>query len=279
MKKHRIHAVANTPPPRKRFGQHFLQDTQVLEDMLAYIAPTATDHILEIGPGNGALTDYLVQSQAERIDLIEIDRDRTPALKDKYEPRATVYLADILAFDIEALSVQDHSLRVVGNLPYNISTPILFKLFSHIHKIQDIFIMLQQEVAARITARTGEHHYNRLSIMTQYFCENTTLRHVAPEAFYPAPKVHSTMIRLVPHPSYPLTATQYPHFAQLIQTAFKHRRKTIGNTLGKLIAPHVLTAAGINLQQRPQELSVSTYVKLTKMLTEGVVSTPRHRSS
>jgi 16S rRNA (adenine1518-N6/adenine1519-N6)-dimethyltransferase len=255
--------------PRKRFGQHFLHDAHVLQQMLSLIHPKQPDHLVEIGPGQGALTDYLVQSQWNRLDLIEIDRDLAPHLSEKYKIYSSlhVHCQDILSFDLETLAA-DQPLRIVGNLPYNISTPLLFKLFEALSVIKDMHFLLQKEVVERLTASVGSHNYNRLSVMTQYFCKNQLLLYVSAQAFTPPPQVESAFVRLTPHQPLPVEADDFFIFRQVVQEAFSHRRKTISNALKRLVSPSELEMVGIGLKRRPQELSVADFVHISNALSK-----------
>jgi len=240
------------------------------------IHPNPPDHLVEIGPGQGALTDYLVRSQWSRLDLIEIDRDLAPRLSEKYKSYTTlhVHCQDILAFGLEALAA-DQPLRIVGNLPYNISTPLLFKLFEALPVIKDMHFLLQKEVVERLTAPVGSHNYNRLSVMTQYFCKNQRLINVSAQAFTPPPQVESAFVRLTPYQPLPVEAEDLSLFRQVVQEAFSHRRKTISNALKRLVSHSELNMAGIDLKRRPQELSVADFVHISNALCKKAAGSGR----
>jgi len=252
---------------RKRFGQHFLKDTFILQQFTAAVAPTPTDHLVEIGPGHGAFTDYLIDRSA-RLDLIEIDRDLIPLLKKKYHTHANLHQADVLDFDFHQLK-GNQKMRLVGNLPYNISTPLLFHLFDQIDCIQDMHFLLQKEVVDRLIAKPGEHHYGRFSIMTQFYCHAEWLLMVPPEAFQPPPKVTSCFVRLVPR-SNPLTLQSQTHFKNLVREVFNYRRKSLSNSLKKWMTAEQMEKLDINPKSRPQELSLEDYIRISNALCENI---------
>jgi 16S rRNA (adenine1518-N6/adenine1519-N6)-dimethyltransferase len=189
---------------RKRFGQNFLHDQGVIGRIIRQINPKQGDHLVEIGPGQGALTDHLL-SAANELDVVELDRDLIPILRTmffRYDD-LRIHEADALKFDFSSLKNDDRPLRIVGNLPYNISTPLIFHLLAHAGLIQDMHFMLQKEVVERMSAGAGENNYGRLGIMTQYFCKVQALFVVGPGAFNPAPKVDSAIVRLTPYKELP----------------------------------------------------------------------------
>lgn len=247
---------------RKRFGQHFLQDASVLQQIVASIAPKTENHLVEIGPGQGALTDYLI-GKTKQLDLIEIDRDLIAILQEKFGDHASIYEGDVLAFDFKQL--QGSALRIVGNLPYNISTPLLFHLFDFLDLIKDMHFLLQKEVVDRLTARVGSRQYSRLSVMAQYYCDTATLFLVEPEAFSPPPKVRSALIRLQPKQRTD-QAKDMSVFHKVVREAFQYRRKTLSNSLKKLVSADQLRALGIDPKRRPQELTVEEYVQISNSL-------------
>lgn len=251
---------------RKRFGQHFLHDPYVLEKITVAIHPKKADTLVEIGPGYGALTDHLLTGCGKLV-LVEIDRDLSAFLKKKYKQRKNIILCqkDALQFDFLALKTDNQFFRMVGNLPYNISTPLLFHLFSQIPCIEDMHFMLQKEVVLRLTALVGTANYGRLSVMTQYFCDNIPLFTVPSSAFIPAPRVESAVVRLIPRRNPPLVARNLEHFSTIIKEAFSYRRKMIGNALKKIINVNKLKTIDINPQLRPQELTVKDFIKISNM--------------
>jgi 16S rRNA (adenine1518-N6/adenine1519-N6)-dimethyltransferase len=261
---------------RKRFGQHFLHDPGVLQKIVNAISPGPADHLVEIGPGRGALTHALLEDWAgiaERaaggatLDLIEIDRDLAPVLRDELagNPRITLHEADALDFDFARLaSERGGRLRVIGNLPYNISTPLLFHLLESAPAIEDMHVMLQREVVERIAAAPGSGDYGRLTVMLAPWVEAEALFDVGPGAFQPPPKVWSAVARLRvrPQPAFPVS----PHFAAVVAAAFSHRRKTIRNALRNLVTPEQIATTGVDLGARPETLSPDSFNKLALAL-------------
>lgn len=253
--------------PRKRFGQNFLRDGNIIDKIVAGIAPRPEQHIVEIGPGEGALTRGLVQSGA-RVTALEIDRDLVPRLLLHFglEPDFELVQTDALEYDFNTLGSADKKLRVVGNLPYNISTPLLFHLLQHADIIEDMHFMLQKEVVQRMAASTGSGHYGRLSVMVQYACEVTPLFHVPPGAFFPPPKVDSAVLRLKPWPALPHPAENPVHLGKLVNTAFQQRRKTLRNALKNTIDADALASLGIDSKMRPENLSLADFVAISNSL-------------
>lgn len=251
-----------SPAPRKRFGQHFLHDRRVIDRIIEAIAPAPGERLVEIGPGEGALTERLL-AVADRLDVIEIDRDLAAVLRDRNEwaGRLTVHEGDVLRFDFGALAA-DGPLRVAGNLPYNISTPLLFRLLAQREAIRDMHFMLQREVVDRIVAAPGDADYGRLTVMLQAHCEATPLFRVGPGAFRPPPAVESAVVRLVPRERPLVAADLQPAFAEIVQAAFSARRKTLRNGLRNLLPPERIAAAGVDPGARPQTLAVEAFVAL-----------------
>jgi len=247
-----------THPPRKRFGQNFLIDDGVIAVIIAAIRPVRGDHIVEIGPGQGALTRPLLAA-CGRLDAIEIDRDLAAALKMKFGDALMLHCTDVLGFDFIRLG--DH-LRIVGNLPYNISTPLLFHLAGHARCIRDIHVMLQREVVARMVATPPYGDYGRLSVMLQYRFDMERIIDVPAHAFRPAPKVESAVVRLVPLAAPPAQARDEALFARIVAAAFSQRRKTLRNSLGKFLTEAEIAGLGIAPKARAQELSVAQFVAL-----------------
>lgn len=255
--------------PRKRFGQHFLQDKQVIHHIVDVIAPTPLQHIVEIGPGQGAITLPLLK-KIGALDVVELDRDLIPALKSRCKDKdgLSIYQADALNFDFSQLAQDGRPLRVIGNLPYNISTPLIFHLLTFSNLILDMHFMLQKEVVQRLAAYPGSHAYGRLSIMVQYHCRVTSLFDVGAYAFNPPPQVDSSVVRIVPYREKPYQATNYTHFASIVKTAFSHRRKTLRNCLKTLIEDSDWDKIDIDSHLRPEQLSVSEYVKMSNALCQ-----------
>ncbi len=248
--------------PRKRFGQHFLSDQAVLLQMERSIAPRPQDHMVEIGPGLGVLTRYLIDKVA-KYEAIEIDRDLAPILQEAFAQHANFVLhtQDVLKTDWAALH-QHQKLRLVGNLPYNISTPLLFSLFEVNPFIQDMHFLLQKEVGERLCAEVGSTHYGRLSVMSQYYGESELLFFVEPFCFTPPPKVDSVFLRLTPVVRTKI-AKDLVLFEKIVGTAFNQRRKTLRNSLRALVDPAVFEELGIDAQKRAQELTVDEYITIT----------------
>ncbi|MFP4209403.1 MAG: 16S rRNA (adenine(1518)-N(6)/adenine(1519)-N(6))-dimethyltransferase RsmA [Wenzhouxiangella sp.] len=248
--------------PRKRFGQHFLIDARVIDRLVAAIRPQPGERLLEIGPGEGVLTRPLLASGA-RLIAVELDRDLAAVLADRLGQPAglTVVQGDILQTDIAALAGPG-SLRVVGNLPYNISTPILFHLFDQIEQIEDMHFMLQKEVVDRLVATPGSKDYGRLSVMAGFFCRMDWLFDVPPEAFRPPPKVVSAIVRLRPKTLTGLDLQRLPGLDAIVRQAFGQRRKTLRNSLRSLLDEAAIKAAGIDPGTRPERLSLDQFLAL-----------------
>ena len=248
---------------RKRFGQNFLVDAQVIGSILAAIAPRRDDLIVEIGPGLGALTAPLIE-RLDRLHAVEIDRDIVARLRRRFAAEQLVlHEGDALSFDFGALAVGDQVLRVVGNLPYNISTPLLFHLAQFADRVYDMHFMLQKEVVERMVAEPGGADYGRLSVMLQYRFVIDRLLDVPPESFDPAPRVVSAVVRLIPRRPEDLTARDEQYFAALVAQAFSQRRKMLRNTLKGFIDDTVFTEAGIAPTVRAEDLSVADYIRLS----------------
>ena len=250
--------------PRKRFGQHFLHDPAVILRIVAAVAPQPGDRLVEIGPGEGALTFELLRS-AGRLDAVELDRDLVEPLRACSEGIGAlrVHAADALRFDFRSLAGPGETLRLVGNLPYNISTPLLFHLFDQSECIRDMHFMLQKEVVDRMAAHPGGRDYGRLSVMLQARCEVTPLFTVGPGAFRPPPKVDSTVVRLVPLPR-PAIVADPATFARVVAAAFAQRRKTLRNGLKGLLRAEDIAALGIDPGARAEQLDLGDFVRLAK---------------
>ncbi len=255
--------------PRKRFGQNFLQDESVINRLSRAIAPREHNHIVEIGPGRGALTGALVASGCQ-LDVIELDRDLVPGLLAAFSiyPQFTLHSADALKFDLAALGTPQSPLRIVGNLPYNISTPLLFKLLTQAHLIEDMHFMLQLEVVERLAARPGSKAWGRLGIMAQYQCDIEHLFDVPPEAFNPAPKVQSAIVRLTPRPTSPWPDCDQNLLRRVVQAAFAQRRKTLRNNLKDIIDSDALQALGIDPGARAETLELAQFIDISNSIHE-----------
>jgi 16S rRNA (adenine1518-N6/adenine1519-N6)-dimethyltransferase len=249
--------------PRKRFGQHFLHDDSVIERIVDAINVQASDRIVEIGPGKGALTRALLKV-TDSLHAIELDRDLVDYLAAEFDPaRLIIHQGDALTFDIATLAAPDKRLRVVGNLPYNISTPLMFHLLKQQNLLTDMHFMLQLEVVNRLAAAPDEPDYGRLSVMTQLHCEVQPLMHVRPGSFTPPPKVESAVVRLRPRAQMLVPEAQLAIFSQLVAAAFSQRRKTLRNALKNLLPADSIEAAGVDPGRRPGTLSVAEFVSLS----------------
>ncbi len=249
--------------PRKRFGQNFLRDESIIEAIARAVAPANSDHIVEIGPGEGALTQALISDEC-RLDAIELDRDLRTRLLAGFStyPGFTLHSADALDFDFASLATDDTRLRVVGNLPYNISTPLIFNLLEQAQIITDMHFMLQLEVVARLAASPGSKDWGRLGVMTQFRCEVEQLFEVPPEAFYPPPKVRSAVVRLTPHPE-----PQYPNvdpasLGRVVTQAFSQRRKTLRNNFKGMMEDDDFGGLAIDPSARAETLSIADFVAI-----------------
>jgi len=253
--------------PRKRFGQNFLHDERVVYAIVACIAPRADEHLVEIGPGQGALTRLLLP-ECGRLDAIELDRDLVAYLEKRFadQPKLSLHSADAMTFDFSALS-RGEPLRVIGNLPYNISTPLLFHLFEQSACIQDMHFMLQKEVVDRLCAEPGGKDYGRLGVMAQYYCSMEPLLEVGPESFTPQPKVDSAVVRLVPHPRRPVDVPP-GILGRVVAAAFSQRRKTLRNALGLLLSAAEIEHAGVDPGARAETLGLADFARLAGALAE-----------
>ena len=251
--------------PRKRFGQNFLTDMSVIEKIIQAINPQQNDHIVEIGPGQGAITQFLIK-RCKRLDAIELDKDLIPKLESKF-PFDNFHLTqfDALKFNYSSLH-QDQTLRIVGNLPYNISTPLLFHLLSQASIVKDMHFMLQKEVVDRLAACPNTKAYGKLSVITQAQCEVTALFDIPPHAFNPPPKVQSAFVRLIPRTK-PLIATEdWKAFELTVTAAFAHRRKTLRNNLKHLLDLENIER-GVDLSRRAESLTIDEFIQLSRALT------------
>ncbi|MDH4133224.1 MAG: 16S rRNA (adenine(1518)-N(6)/adenine(1519)-N(6))-dimethyltransferase RsmA [Gammaproteobacteria bacterium] len=251
---------------RKRFGQNFLHDRGVIERILNAFGPQPGETVVEIGPGLGALTRPLLE-RIPHLHVVELDRDLAARLRAEFDPtRLTVHEIDALRFNFCSLAPAGTSLRVLGNLPYNISTPILFHLLDQSSCIADMLFMLQKEVVERMVAEPDSTEYGRLSVMLQWRCRIEKLFTVGAGAFTPAPKVESAIVRLVPHAKPPIEVRDAALFARLVQTAFAHRRKTLRNNLKGMIAGEAIAALGIEPERRAETLTLDEFARLANVL-------------
>ena len=273
---------------KKRFGQNFLVDPSVINHIVDSIQPQAEDLMIEIGPGLGAMTKPLL-SRLNHLNVIELDRDIIPKLIKncvfsdvENKNKLIVNECDVLKFDFsdfhsrqnQTAELPDKKLRIVGNLPYNISTPVLFHLLNYRHLIQDMHFMLQKEVVERIVSTPGNKHYGRLSVMIQTFCTTQALFEVPPYAFEPAPKVDSAILRLQPEPQFESQIKDFSQYENLIRQAFSQRRKTLKNTLKKSCSAEQIENAGLLPSQRAEELSITNFVNLYNSIYYGTIVQP-----
>jgi 16S rRNA (adenine1518-N6/adenine1519-N6)-dimethyltransferase len=252
---------------RKRFGQNFLIDHGVIRDIVRAVHPKKDDQIVEIGPGKGAITQLLADG-CDNINVIELDRDLVPWLKVKFEkhPGFQLFQADALQFDFAQLIKNNQPLRIVGNLPYNISTPLIFHLLTYSTQVSDMHFMLQKEVVKRMAAQAGDSAYGRLGIMVQYYCAVENLFEVPPTAFDPAPKVDSAIVRLMPYKELPYPAINIKTLETLVNVAFQQRRKTLRNSLKQLLGPEIIEQLPIDTSARAEEISLSEFVATSNLL-------------
>lgn len=248
---------------RKRFGQNFLHDTRVIERIVRAIAPLPGQRLVEIGPGLGALTGPLLDA-THALDVVELDRDVIPHLQKHCAGRGElhVHAVDALKFDFASLAKGERSLRVVGNLPYNITTPLLFHLLDNAPLIADMHFMVQKEVALRMAAAPGADNYGRLSVMLQWRCAVELLFTVGPGAFRPAPKVDSAFVRLRPHAHPVVRVDDAKIFADVVNRAFSQRRKTLRNALKDILSDAEIRSLGIDSGLRPEVLSLEQFAAL-----------------
>ncbi|SMF29031.1 16S rRNA (adenine(1518)-N(6)/adenine(1519)-N(6))-dimethyltransferase RsmA [Pseudogulbenkiania subflava] len=250
--------------PRKRFGQNFLQDASVIESIVHAVNPQPGDIVVEIGPGLGALTRPLL-ARLPHLHVVEIDRDIISRLKSEFPPeRLTIHEGDALAFDFSTIGTR---FKLIGNLPYNISTPLLFHLASYGDRVVDMHFMLQKEVIERMVAEPSTADYGRLTVMLQYRFEMEQILHVPPGAFWPPPKVESAVVRMIPAPGRCGVATDEAELEALVTLAFSQRRKTLRNNLKGVLDEADFAALGIDSGLRPENLTVEQYVAMANLLS------------
>lgn len=254
---------------RKRFGQNFLQDKSIINDIVRAVRPQEDDIVIEIGPGLAAITTPLA-ALLKQLHVIEIDRDIVTYLKNlPFAERLQIHEGDVLQFDFASIPGRK---KIVGNLPYNISTPLLFRFGEFANDIIDMHFMLQKEVVDRMIALPNNTDYGRLSVMLQYFFDMESLIDVPPHAFKPAPKVDSAVIRMIPQVGRIGKAENFQHFAALVKRAFQQRRKTIHNNLKDFADDDSLMAIGIDPNNRPEQIKPELYVALSNSLLHNNVS-------
>ncbi|GAA5317083.1 MAG: 16S rRNA (adenine(1518)-N(6)/adenine(1519)-N(6)) -dimethyltransferase RsmA [Candidatus Pelagadaptatus aseana] len=256
---------------RKRFGQNFLEDDGIIRRIIKCISPKAEDNLVEIGPGKGAITQHLLEA-CPTLQVVELDRDLIPVLLSQFiarYPDFSIHQQDALKFDFSSLLGEPaNPLRIVGNLPYNISTPLIFHLLSYHGQVRDMHFMLQKEVVDRMAAQPEEKAYGRLGIMVQYYCRVENLFDVPPESFNPRPKVDSAIVRLTPYEQLPVVAKDVKTLEKLVNTAFQQRRKTLRNSLKQLMPAAAIEALDVDTGVRPENISLAEYVRLSDALFE-----------
>jgi len=259
---------------RKRFGQNFLHDPQVIGRIVKAISPKPTDILVEIGPGLGALTEPVAEA-AGHLSVVELDRDLAERLQHhpQLADKLTIYQADAMKFDFNTLIKDGKKIKVFGDLPYNISTPLLFHLFQYADLIENMHFMLQKEVVQRMTAAHGSKAYGRLSVMTQYYCEAMPVVEVGPGAFKPAPKVDSAVVRLIPKPIAERADVPAEVLNRVCLEAFNQRRKTIRNCFSNFASEEQITQLGLNPTLRPEQLSVNDFIKVAIWLHQHEAQT------
>ena len=257
---------------KKRFGQNFLHNDAIISNIVDAINPEPDENLVEIGPGLGALTEPVIE-RAGKLSVVELDRDLAHRLRHHpfLAPHLTIHEVDALKFDFSELAKPDHPLRIFGNLPYNISTPLIFHLLTFKDQVKDMHFMLQKEVVERMASGPGCKAYGRLSIMTQYQCQVIPVMEIGPEAFKPAPKVDSAIVRLIPHREIRNPVKDINALNTVCLTAFNQRRKTIRNSFKKLIGAEQLTDLCIDPGLRPENLALDDYINLANFITENPV--------
>ncbi|GAB3109364.1 16S rRNA (adenine(1518)-N(6)/adenine(1519)-N(6))-dimethyltransferase RsmA [Aestuariicella hydrocarbonica] len=260
---------------RKRFGQNFLEDDNIIRRIVKSISPKAEDNLVEIGPGKGAITEQLLAA-CPTLNVVELDRDLIPILLSQFiasYPQFQIHQTDALKFDFANLLTDAQGdpkgpLRIVGNLPYNISTPLIFHLLTYQADVKDMHFMLQKEVVDRMAAQPGEKAYGRLGVMVQYYCKVENLFDVPPECFNPRPKVDSAIVRLTPYEQLPHPARDVTLLSRLVNTAFQQRRKTLRNSLKLLMPAAAIESLNIDTSVRPENITLAEYVALSDKLKD-----------
>ncbi|AMG30949.1 16S rRNA (adenine(1518)-N(6)/adenine(1519)-N(6))-dimethyltransferase RsmA [Grimontia hollisae] len=252
---------------RKRFGQNFLNDPYIIDGIVSAINPQPGENLVEIGPGLGALTEPVAR-EVDKLSVVELDRDLAERLRNHPElaDKLTIYEGDAMKFDFTQLSSDDKPLRIFGNLPYNVSTPLMFHLFSFAGKVKDMHFMLQKEVVNRLAAGPNSKAYGRLTVMAQYYCKVVPVLEVPPSAFKPAPKVDSAVVRLVPHKELPHPTTSLKWLERVCREGFNQRRKTVRNCYKSLIDADTMESLGIDPSARPESLTLAQFVALANWM-------------
>jgi len=261
---------------RKRFGQNFLTDENVIYQIIDSIAPRSSDHLVEIGPGKGALTQPLLDSGGV-LDAIELDRDLAVYLRKKFASRDnfTLYNEDALYFNLSTLPIPNEKLRIVGNLPYNISTPLIFRLLEQFRYLEDMHFMLQKEVVDRLTATPGSKNYGKLSVIIQYYSTIEQLFEVPAACFSPAPRIISAAVQLVPRKEFIIKVDNIEVFRKVISKSFSMRRKTLRNNLKGLVSIEELSSLGIEPGRRAETLELEEFAQLANFLNQKLTDEER----
>ncbi|WP_068988924.1 16S rRNA (adenine(1518)-N(6)/adenine(1519)-N(6))-dimethyltransferase RsmA [Kangiella sediminilitoris] len=256
---------------RKRFGQNFLSDDFYISKIIESIAPQPDQHLVEIGPGLGAITEHLIK-KAGKLDVVELDRDLIPRLESKFGhyENFSIHQSDALKFNFSELRQEsEEPLRIVGNLPYNISTPLIFHLLKQREDIEDMYFMLQKEVVERLCAHPGTKQYGRLSVMAQYYCHASMLFTVPAGAFSPPPKVESAIVCLQPYKSLPQSVNDADLLAKIVTAAFNQRRKTIRNSLKQWLESEDFDSIGLAGSERAERLSLEDFIKICQYIEQS----------
>lgn len=254
---------------KKRFGQNFLHDDYIIDKIVSAIGPKKEDNLIEIGPGLGALTEPVAEL-VDHLTVVELDRDLAARLRTHpfLNSKLTVVEQDALKYDFAQLAESGKKIRVFGNLPYNISTPLMFHLFKYCEHIQDMHFMLQHEVVKRLCAGSGDKLYGRLSVMAQYYCNAVPVVMVPPSAFKPAPKVDSAVVRLTPHKEPIVRLQSIESLQTVVSAAFNQRRKTIRNSLKNLLDEQQIITLDINPEYRAEKLTLEEFARLADVVHE-----------
>jgi 16S rRNA (adenine1518-N6/adenine1519-N6)-dimethyltransferase len=261
--------AASHTRPRKSLGQHFLHDPAIIERIVNAVAPTPSDHLIEIGPGRGAITVPLL-GIVRRLDVVELDRELAAALQVKFDrPGFTVHRADALKFDFRSLATAPRALRLVGNLPYNISTPLLFHLLDQAEVFSDLHLMLQKEVVERMVAAPGSKTYGRLTVALAARCRVEKLFIIRPGAFAPPPRVDSALARIIPDAALASRIADPAAFNRIVTAAFSMRRKRLGNALRTHLTEAQIEAVGADPGVRAENVTPEQYVRMSNRLASG----------
>ena len=255
---------------RKRFGQNFLHDEMIIDKIVTAIDPKPSDNLVEIGPGLGAITEPVTDLSGQ-LTVVELDKDLAERLTQHpfLGPKLTVHQGDAMKFDFSSLIREEEKLKVFGNLPYNVSTPLLFHLFEFVDNIEHMHFMLQKEVVKRMVAGPGTKAFGRLSVMTQYYCHAMPVIEVPPECFKPAPKVDSAVVRLIPKKAEQRTAKSTKILNTVCLEAFNQRRKTLRNSLSNLLNEEELTSLDIDASLRAENLSLSQFINIANWIYDN----------